>query len=73
MKALALQTVVYQEGKYFVAQCLDIDVSSFGESEQGALANLHEALELYLEDTPIQSIKTEVSHPTLHTLRLKHA
>lgn len=73
MKAVALQSVVYQEGKYFVAQCLDIDVSSFGDSEQDALANLREALELYLEDVPIQSVRTEVSHPTLHTLRLKHA
>ena len=73
MKALALQSVVYKEGKYYVAQCLDIDVSSFGESEQEALVNLQEALELYLEDTPIQSVKTEVSHPTLHTLQLKYA
>ncbi len=73
MKALALQSVVYQEGKYYVAQCLDIDVSSFGESEQEALANLQEALELYLEDIPIQSVKTEVSHPKLYTLRLEHA
>lgn len=73
MKALALQSVVYQEGKYFVAQCLDIDVSSFGETKQEALANLQEALELYLEDVPVQSVKTEVTHPTLHTLRLEHA
>lgn len=73
MKALALQSVVYQEGKYYVAQCLDIEVSSFGESEQEALANLQEALELYLEDTPLQNVKTEVSHPTLHTLHLNHA
>lgn len=73
MKALALQSVVYQEGKHYVAQCLDIDVSSFGDSEQEALANLQEALELYLEDVPVQDVKTEVSHPSLHTLRLSHA
>lgn len=73
MKTLALQSVVYQEGKHYVAQCLDIDVSSFGNSEQEALTNLQEALELYLEDTPIQAVKSEVSHPKLHTLRLGHA
>ncbi len=73
MKALNLQSVVYQEGKYYVAQCLDIDVSSFGDSELSALTNLQEALELYLEDAPVASVKTEVSHPTLHTLRLEHA
>lgn len=46
------QSVVYQEGKYYVAQCLNVDVSSFGESEREALHNLQEALELYLEDAP---------------------
>lgn len=73
MKTLALQSVVYQEGEYFVAQCLDIDVSSFGKSEQEALSNLEEALQLYLEDNPIHSMKSEVSHPKLHTLRLENA
>ncbi len=47
MKKLELHSVVYQEGKYWVAQCLDVDVSSFGQSEKQALANLREAVELY--------------------------
>ena len=49
--------VVWKEGKYFVAQCLNIDVSSFGKTYEGALKNLEEALELYLEDTSTKSIK----------------
>jgi predicted RNase H-like HicB family nuclease len=73
MKELVLQSVVYQEGKHYIAQCLYIDVSSFGGSEQEALMNLQEALELYLEDTPVHTVKTEVSHPKLRTLRLGHA
>jgi predicted RNase H-like HicB family nuclease len=40
----------YQEGDYYVAQCLDIDISSFGTTEPEALANLHEAIELHLEE-----------------------
>lgn len=35
------------EGNWYVAQCLEVDVASQGESEDEALANLREALELY--------------------------
>lgn len=52
MSNLKLQSVIYREGKHYVAQCLNIDVSSFGDSEADALANLQEALELYFEDAP---------------------
>lgn len=40
---------VWQEGHWYVAQCLEIDVASQGETEEEALANLKEALELYFE------------------------
>ncbi|MDO8591413.1 MAG: hypothetical protein Q7R60_00610 [bacterium] len=49
MKSLEFKSVVYHEGKYFVAQCLNVDVSSFGKTEKEALANLNEALELYTQ------------------------
>ena len=32
-----------------MAQCLDVDVASQGETEEEALTNLREALELYFE------------------------
>ncbi len=38
---------VWQEGDWFVAQCLEVDVASQGVSEEEALTNLREALELY--------------------------
>ena len=40
---------VWQEGDWFVAQCLEVDVASQGETEEEALANLREALELHFE------------------------
>ena len=43
---------LYREDEDFVAQCIDYDVSSFGATEVEALANLREAVELYLEDQP---------------------
>ncbi len=38
---------VWREGDWFVAQCLEVDVASQGETEELALANLQEALTLY--------------------------
>ena len=40
---------VWREGEWFVSQCLEVDVASQGETEEEALANLKEALELYFE------------------------
>ena len=31
---------VWQEGIWFVAQCLEVDIDRFGETEAEALANL---------------------------------
>ena len=42
--------VIWQEGKYYVSQCINVDVSSFGETIDEAISNLKEAVELYLED-----------------------
>jgi predicted RNase H-like HicB family nuclease len=52
MSQIDLQSVVYRDGEHYVAQCLNVDVSSFGDSEAEALVNLREALELYFEDAP---------------------
>ena len=40
---------VWQEGAWFVAQCLEVDVASQGQTVEEALANLREALELHFE------------------------
>ncbi len=45
-----LKYIVYKEGNYYVSQCLNVDVSSFGKSVEEAIENLKEALELYFED-----------------------
>lgn len=46
----SLHYTLYREESDFVAQCLDYDISSFGPTEQEALANLREAVALFLED-----------------------
>jgi predicted RNase H-like HicB family nuclease len=72
MAQLDLQSVVYKDGKHYVAQCLNVDVSSFGPTEALALANLKEALELYFEDTSTPSM-TRVEAPHVQTLTLQSA
>ena len=54
------KNVVWKEDGTYVAQSLNVDVSSFGDSKAEAVANLREALELYFEDTtalPAQTIE----------------
>lgn len=45
----AFPAAVWKEGDWFVAQCLEVDVASQGETEAEALENLKEALELHFE------------------------
>lgn len=46
--------IAWKEGKYYVSQCINLNVSSFGETIDEALQNLKEAIELYYEDEDIQ-------------------
>jgi predicted RNase H-like HicB family nuclease len=54
----------WQEDNWWIAQCLEFDVASQGISEEDALKNIREALELYFEE-PRPSIT-----PKVHTLEL---
>ena len=67
MKTLELRNVVWKEGEYFVAQCLNVEVSSFGNSKDEALKNLEEALSLYFEDNDQPEIH-EVESPELSVI-----
>jgi len=40
---------VWKEDNWYVAQCLELDVASQGVTEEEALENLREALDLYFE------------------------
>ena len=46
----SIKYVLYKEGKYYVVKCINIELSTFGETIEEALKNLDEALELYFED-----------------------
>lgn len=46
--------VVWKEGKYYVSQCLNVNVSSFGDTIDEAVNNLKEAVELYFEGEDLE-------------------
>lgn len=45
-----LTASVCREGKWFIAQCLEVDVASQGRSEAAALRNLGDALALHFAE-----------------------
>ncbi len=49
MKNQTFTAVLEKEGDAFVALCPELDVASQGETVETALANLREAVELFLE------------------------
>jgi predicted RNase H-like HicB family nuclease len=68
----SFQNVVWKEGDFYVAQCLNVEVSSFGSSREEALKNLEEALELYFEDIPLTDASI-IENPELVETALNHA
>jgi len=72
MRKIDLKSVVWKEGKYYISQCLEVDVSSFGKTKKEALEMLQDALELYFEDIPVPT-RPEVQNPIIASVTLQHA
>jgi predicted RNase H-like HicB family nuclease len=70
--SVQLQNVVWKEGKFYVAQCLNIDVSSFGKTKKEALDNLNEALDLYFEDHKFLKI-VKIENPSIVKRQFQNA
>jgi len=73
MRKIDLTSVVWKEGNYYISQCLDVDVSSFGKSKKEALAMLEDALSLYFEDMPIPKKTERVKNPAIASVQLQYA
>jgi len=72
MKETLLKSIVWREGNYYVAQCLPVDVSSFGESKEEALQHLDEALALYFEDALVRELPS-VIEPEIVDVHVRYA
>lgn len=52
---------VWKEDDWYIAQCVEVDVASQGKTEDEALSNLREALELHFEP-PTASIAPKLAN-----------
>ncbi|HEV8079596.1 MAG TPA: hypothetical protein VGP43_02715 [Chitinophagaceae bacterium] len=66
------KNIVWKEGDDYVAQCLNIDVSSFGKNKDEALKNLNEAIELYMEDASLDNLN-KIESPEIIYSQIEHA
>ncbi len=62
METQTLTASVWREDNWFIAHFLEVDIASQGESEEEALVNLREAVELYFRVT---STKCEINTPKI--------
>ena len=72
MKKLNLKNILWKEDKYYVAQCLNVDVSSFGKTKAEAAKNLKEALDLYFEDANFSEVR-EINRPVIVEQKMQYA
>jgi predicted RNase H-like HicB family nuclease len=56
-----LTAIVHREGDGLVALCPELDIASQGDSIEGAIANLREALELFYECASPDEIQRRLS------------
>jgi predicted RNase H-like HicB family nuclease len=66
-----IEVVFYREGEKWLAQALNVEVATFGDSLDEARAAIKEALELYFEDEADAEV-LEVSDARLEEVLVEH-
>jgi len=56
MAVQTLTAIIRKEGDLYVAECPEVGTVSQGRTVEGAVSNLKEATELYLEEFPLSRI-----------------
>ncbi len=72
MKTNAFTAIVEKEGNGFVALCPELDVASQGDSVEQSIANLREAVELFLECASPDEVKDRL-HSDVFVTRFEAA
>lgn len=67
MKTLNLTAVLERENDGFVSLCPELDVASQGQTVEEALANLKDAVELFLECAPPEELQRRYRSEVLVT------
>jgi len=73
MCKIDLKSVTWKEGNYYISQCLDVDVSSYGKTRKEALAMLKDALKLYFADMPLPKKSIRAKNPAIASIKFQHA
>ena len=64
--------ILEKEGNMYVALCPELDVASQGETVEEAIANLKEAVELFLESADPEELKQRL-HSEIYVTRFEAA
>jgi predicted RNase H-like HicB family nuclease len=70
VEMMKVSAVVTKEDDLFVALCPELNVASQGHTEQEAIANLREAVELYLEDEDIKEVMKNLLPAKMYPLKI---
>jgi predicted RNase H-like HicB family nuclease len=73
MSKINLKAAIWKEDEYYISQCLDVNVCSFGKTKKEALAMLQDALKLYFEDTPVPQKTKRIKYPSIESISFQHA
>ena len=63
-------TIINQEGKWYVARCVELGVVSQGKTIEEAQRNIREAVELFLEGQPKSKKYLSQKAPLVTTLEV---
>jgi len=66
-----IKYIIYKEDKYYISQCLNVDISSFGPTIEAATSNLKEALDLYFEDEPARKNYQKIENTMIGELNIR--
>jgi predicted RNase H-like HicB family nuclease len=66
-----IKYIVYKEGKHYVSQCLNVEISSFGKTIEEATSNLREALDLFFEDEPAKRTYRKIDDTLIGELSIR--
>ncbi|MBF0541114.1 MAG: type II toxin-antitoxin system HicB family antitoxin [Nitrospirae bacterium] len=64
---------IHKEDKFFVARCLELDVTTQGETLELAQSNIKEAIELYIESFGLDDLPSETSKSYWTTVEIANA
>ena len=67
METLFFSALIKKDGDWYVARCMDLDVTSQGKTVEEAKANLKEALELYIESFGSDVSEVEREQDVIYT------